>query len=37
MYSAYLGSDEYAALEELVMYGREKYNAYNSAEKTQNG
>lgn len=34
MYSAYLNSDELAALEELVMYGREKYNAYNSAEKT---
>lgn len=36
-YSAYLSSDELEELEALVMYGREKYNAYNSAEKTQNG
>lgn len=36
-YSFYLNSEEYAALEELVMYGREKYNAYNSTEKTNNG
>ena len=34
MYSAYLNSEELAALEELVMYGREKYNAYKSAEVT---
>ena len=36
-YSAYLSSDELEELKALVMYGREKYNAYNSAEKTQNG
>jgi len=36
-YSAYLNSEELEELEALVMYGREKYNAYNSAEKTQNG
>lgn len=36
-YSFYLNSEEYAALKELVMYGREKYNAYNSTEKTNNG
>ncbi len=34
MYSAYLNSEELAALEELVMYGREKYDAYKSAEVT---
>lgn len=34
MYSAYLNSDELAALEGLVMYGREKYNAYKSQETT---
>ena len=34
MYSAYLNSEELTALEELVMYGREKYNAYNSTETT---
>ena len=34
MYSAYLNSEELAAIEELVMYGREKYDAYKSAEVT---
>ena len=34
MYSAYLNSEELAEIEELVFYGREKYNAYNSTEKT---
>lgn len=34
MYSAYLNSEELAALEELVLYGREKYDAYKSAEVT---
>lgn len=36
-YSAYLNQEEYDELEKLVMYGREKYNAYLSAEKTNNG
>ena len=36
-YSSYLNQEEYDRLEELVMYGREKYNAYNSTEKTNNG
>ena len=36
-YSAYLNQEEYDRLEELVMYGRKKYNAYNSTEKTNNG
>jgi len=36
-YSAYLNQEEYEALEKLVMYGREKYNAYLSTEKTNNG
>ena len=33
MYSAYLNSEELSELEELVAYGREKYDAYNSTEK----
>ena len=37
MYSGYLNQEEYDRLEELVMYGREKYNAYLSSEKTNNG
>ena len=37
MYSGYLNREEYDRLEELVMYGREKYNAYLSSEKTNNG
>ena len=36
-YSAYLNQEEYDELEKLVMYGREKYNAYLTAEKTNNG
>ena len=36
-YSGYLNQEEYDELERLVMYGREKYNAYLSTEKTNNG
>ena len=36
-YSGYLNQEEYDELEKLVMYGREKYNAYLTAEKTNNG
>ena len=36
-YSSYLNQEEYDELEKLVMYGREKYNAYLSTEKTNNG
>ncbi len=36
-FSGYLNQEEYDELERLVMYGREKYNAYLSAEKTNNG
>lgn len=36
-YSGYLNQEEYDELEKLVMYGREKYNAYLSTEKTNNG
>ncbi len=37
LYSGYLNQDEFAELEQLVMYGRKKYNANYSAEITNNG
>lgn len=37
LYSGYLNQTELAELEELVMYGRKKYNANYSSEITNNG
>ena len=37
MYAGYLNQEDYNELQQLVMYGRKKYNAYNTSEKTNNG